>query len=186
MSVKLPMEVQEFAKDYFAAEDRAAATNKGRVFRTVDQKSLALKCKALLESGAVENMYQLSKDLTSYRAGNSPHTHTVRLNKFTSQSGVVLSVQKTYATAQVATKAKPPAVAVVTTPQLSVSDLRKALDSSITKALNAGMSLRDIQEQAMGALSEQTKLATATSRLQSLMRETGLSTTQLAEVVATL
>lgn len=169
MIVKLPVEVERFADQYFAAEKRGEKTAIGVNFRKVDQKALALSCKALFETGAVENMNQLALDLLRKRPGQVKGTHAMRLNLFAKRSGVSYKFSRAYVPRSF--------------------DLKAALSQSIQKALQAGITLPVIKSQATEVIQEHTHrvlVTTATTRLQDLMRDTGLTREQLAKIAVTL
>jgi hypothetical protein len=185
----LPQPINEFAQKYFAAESRASYSHDGRrlSFRTVDKKALARECKVLLESGAVEHLHQLSTDLTSYNPTNPPETHTYRLNAFAEVVGIKYPRYKRPS----ASKAEPKASSLATPAQVVHRapahgfDIREELGASFSKALVNGMTLSTIQAHAKEVLVDchyKVQVGKATTGLQELMRNTGMTASQIAQI----
>ena len=170
MKVKLPVEVERFAQEYFAAENLAEKTYKGMSFRKVDQKKLALSCKALLETGVVENMNQLALDLRSFKGGSSPATHALRLVTFAKRAGIVYSYKARKTT-------------------VGGFNLKSALNHSFHKALRSGIPLTVIQTETAEVLKDHThrvQVTAVATRLQDLIRETGFTPEQVAKIASGL
>lgn len=179
---KIPSQIQEFAEKYFAAESRADICNSGKVFRAVDKKMIARECKFLLDSGVSENIRQLSQDLSNYKRGLLPSGHITRLYAFARYAGVVYGPSKhprqPAASTQVVHRAPSPAF-----------DIRAALTSSFSTALSSGMSLHVLQSHAREALvdsNRQIQVSKATAGLQDLMRNTGMTASQIVDIATSL
>jgi hypothetical protein len=179
MTIKLPVEVEQFAKEYFAAQERASDYFNGRkVFRTIDQKELARKCKALFESGAVESMYQLTKDLAAYKPGYTSTAHTLRLGNFAKRTGI------TYP--KPAAPVAAPAAAPVAAPVKTEFNLKSVLNTHFHQALRSGISITVLQEQVAEVVGEHTKRVHTETRIQDLVRKTGLNRQQLSEIATVM
>lgn len=183
--MNLPQPIKEFAQKYFVAQDRAVVVPKyGTQFLKKDRKELARECKFLLESGGVENLHQLSIDLHSVRPTLTPGAHRGRLERFAKQYNIKFG--KAPKEAKVASKAQAPVLrktAEVTT------GIRAELSMSFQKWLAQGMSLNAIQAEAQEVLLDvngKAQEARATSTLQDLMRNTGMTATQLAQIAGRL
>ena len=176
----LPQPIKEFAQKYFSAESRASGNVcRGVVFRTIDKKSLARECKVLLESGAVEHLNQLAIDLSTYQPGNPPSCHTYRLNAFAEVAGITYPRYKRPAAPKTAST-----VLVHRSPSHGF-DIRAELGASFAKALGNGMTLSTIQAHAKEVLVDchyKVQVDKATTGLQELIRNTGISATQIAQI----
>lgn len=172
IKVKLPVEVEQFAKDYFAAEARATLhPGDQKRFRPVDQKHLARNCKVLLDSGVVENMNQLTKDLVAYQDGNDHSTHHSRLKTFAKRSGITLTKQPriTY---------KRPGLKVERIP----FNLKSVLHSSFHEALRSGFTLTTLEEQVKEVFEEHSTRVKQETRIQAIITKFGLSREQIVQL----
>lgn len=183
----LPQQIEEFAQKYFAAEARAEShTNHGLIFRTIDKKNLARECKLLLDSGIVENLHQLTTDLSHYNPRFEPSTHTTRLRSFAALVGIKYPLHKRWGADKPGSKAL--ASVVHRTPAHGF-DIRAELGSSFSKALVNGMTLSTIQNHATEVLVDchnKVQVGKATTGLQELMRNTGMSASQIAQIAHAL
>ncbi|MNI57220.1 hypothetical protein D3C73_1122700 [compost metagenome] len=149
------------------------------MFRPVDKKALARECKVLLESGIVDHMRQLSIDLSNYKEGTPPATHVSRLNNFAKEIGLVYGPRKV-----VREEIRRPVV-LATGP----FDFRAELSTSFSKALRTGMPMATLMSHAQEVLVDcnyQVQAAKATTGLQELMRDTGMSASQIAQIAHAL
>lgn len=184
----LPRQIEEFAEKYFAAEERASDyQGAGRSFRVVDQKMLARECKLLLESGVVENMHQLTLDLSHYKPGVHPASHNTRLRNFAKCAGI------TYPRYEWQPKVKAaPAPVVHRAPThytAPAQGIRAELTESFAKWLSSGVSLSALQAEAQEALvasNHKIQVGKVTNGLQDLMRTTGMTPGQLADIARNL
>lgn len=177
MTIKLPVEIEQFAQEYFAAQERASDYYNGRkVFRTIDQKELARKCKALFETGAVESMYQLTKDLAAYKPGYTNTAHTLRLANFARRTGITYPKPATPA----------PAAAPVAAPVKAEFNLKSVLNANFHQALRSGITIKVLQEQVAEVFEEHNKRVQAETRLHDLVRKTGLNRQQLVEIASAM
>lgn len=185
---KLPVAVETFAQKYFAAEARGLPRRGfGTTFRTKDKLILAAECKALLDSGAVDTLNQLSQDLEDYTDGDGhPRvTHTYRLNAFAKLAGIeypMRPMERSAATPAVVHRA-PTHYAVPT------QGIRAELAESFAKWLSSGMSLSALQAEAQEALvasNHKVQVGKVTTSLQDLMRTTGMTPGQLADIARSL
>lgn len=181
--MNLPQPIKEFAQKYFAAESRAEVSHGNRLsFRTVDKKALARECKVLLDSGIVDNLNQLSHDLTSYNPSNPPESHTYRLNAFADVLGIKYP---RYKRSTAPTVAQPVAVAPLVHRAPPRFDIRAELGASFAKALDNGMTLNTLQTYAKEVLLDshhKVQVGKATSVLQELMLNTGMTASQIAQI----
>lgn len=180
--MKLPQQIEEFAQKYFAAQARAEVhSNHGLIFRTIDKKNLARDCKVLLDSGVVENLWQLTADLTRFDSSYAPGTHGNRLRNFAALVGIK------FPNGNRATAVAPASV-VHRTPAHGF-DIRVELGNSFSKALVSGMPLSTIQAHAKEVLVDchnKVQVGKATDALQELMRNTGMSASQIAQLAQAL
>lgn len=184
MSIKLPIEVENFAVKYFAAEDRADRIGADRIqFRKVDQKALALEFKALMDLPIMESVEQLCNDLCAYRPGVSAAAHTYRLKTFAKRYKVKIASRRgRHFTVRSGQESKELKYASAPSP----FNFKASMLDTITKALQAGVSLRLVREQSAQVLDETTaRIAeeTATVSLNAIMQETGMSKAQLVNIV---
>lgn len=181
---KLPVAVETFAQKYFAAEARGLPRRGfGTTFRTKDKLILAAECKALLDSGAVDTLNQLSQDLEDYTDGDGhPRvTHTYRLNAFAKVAGIEYPMR-----AMAPAEATPMVVHRTHAPAFGI---RAELSESFAKWLEKGMSLSAIQAEAQEVLvacNHKVQVGKVTSNLQDLMRSTGMTAGQLADIARSL
>lgn len=170
-----PAQISEFALKYFAAESRAAkGVRRGLAFRTVDKKAIARECKVLLESGIADNVAQLAEDLSNFKPGNPPSCHIYRLTAFAEVAGVTYPRSK-----------RPSPTWLHDKPQVKTFDIRKELGASFQKALVSGMTMKTILGHANEVLIEannEAQAGTVKLGLQALMRNTGLTAGQIADI----
>lgn len=171
MTIKLPVEVERFAQEYFAAESRAASYSGGRKsFRSIDKKNLARSCKALFETGAIESMFQLTKDLANYKPGYSAAGHTARLASFAQTCGITYRKTTPVQVKKPKPEPKP------------LFNLKAALHSNFHEALRSGFSLKVLQDQVTEVFEEHSAREQKESRVSALVRETGLSRVDLIKI----
>lgn len=180
---KLPQQIEQFAQQYFAAQDRADSFGRtGKSFRSVDKKALARECKVLLESGACEHLWQLAQDLSAYKPGYQAITHVGRLNAFADHANVTYGRCPTPAVAPV----KRDVVAMrVDFPKMTYNP-RSDIALTFCKALENGMSVKDLESHAQEALvfaNRQVQKGKIASSLDELIRTSGLSRREVADIV---
>lgn len=184
MTVKLPAEVEKFAQMYFAAEALATKSNNGSVFRKVDQKRIALAFKTLIESNEVESMDQLCKDLSKYKQGISYMGHYYRLSNFTRKNNIKVHLVRGPRPGSTLTR-RPQVIGTIP----AVFDFRATFAEGLNRALKTGMSFRTLHDQASQVLADTAhsiQVTNVTSKLQGLLRESGMNRDQLAKIVSTL
>lgn len=178
---KLPHQIEQFAQKYFAAQDIAGVTSGwGKSFRPVDKKALARECKVLLESGAVENLWQLANDLSRYKPGFQAITHVGRLNAFARHSNVVYG---RYKAPHEAKPAQPKVVATIPGPRFNP---RPSLATAFIGALESGLTVKELSEHAQEALvfaNRQVQKGRIATSLEELIRSSGLSRREVADIV---
>lgn len=181
--IKLPKKIEDFAKRYFAAQDLAVTrVGEGKFFRPVDKKELARECKLLLESGESENLWQLAQDLRAYRPDYQAITHVNRLNAFARHANVVYGPRKIQAEAR-PQAAAPKIVATIPTQAFSP---RASLATAFIQALENGMSVKDLENHAQEVLvfaNRQVQKGKIATSLEELIRSSGLSRREVAEIV---
>lgn len=169
------IEITEFAKHYFASEARAKAGRaRGLCFRSIDKKELARECSQMLSSGSIDSITHLAHELESL-SGVSNRTHLTRLREFARTAGITYPSGRT-------TKCFPPVARAATS---KVSDIRRELGNSFTKALRSGVTLINLQKQVNEVLldcNKQQQESKVTDHLKNLMNSTGLTSSQLAEI----
>lgn len=185
---KLPVEIENFAKKYFAAEARAVHREDfGLSFHEKDKRTLAHECKAILASGIIGSMNKLSQVLEDYGNGHRV-THTYRLHAFAKAAGIkypsIREVQEAAEKARKAVVHRTPTHS--TAPALSI---RAELSASFQKWLSSGMTLASIQAEAQQVLvdcNHKLQVGKVTTGLHELMRNTGLTPNQLADIARSL
>lgn len=180
---KLPHKIEQFAQQYFAAQDRAESFGRtGKSFRSVDKKALARECKVLLESGECEHLWQLAQDLSEYQPGYQAITHVGRLNAFADHANVTYGRCKIPAEAPV----KRDVVAIrVDYPEMTYSP-RSDLALTFCKALENGMSVKELENHAQEVLvfaNRQVQKGKIATSLDELIRSSGLTRREVADIV---
>jgi len=169
MDTKLPVEIEAFAREYFAAEDRASSVFGGKLrFNKNDQKTLARRFKEVTELPIFESVDQLCKDLVAFRPGLTSRGHYQRLRAWAKRYNVKLSTRTR--------------VPVLKAP----FNFKGAILDNVNYALKSGVPLGQVREQSAQVLEEVTqrvKRQNVEPRILALLQETGMSKAEFASIV---
>lgn len=176
MDTKLPVEIEEFAREYFAAESRATMNSIGKcTFRKVDQKAIALRFKAVMDLPIVESIDQLCQDLAAFRPDSvGAYGHKSRLAAFVKRNKVKVASRQGQHFRTPRTAGAVP------------FNFKASMQQNINKALQAGVSLRLVREesaQVLEELNQRVQRQDVEPRIHAILQETGMTKAEFASIV---